>query len=648
MRLFVRLLLLSGLLVLVSACATPIGVTRVDTQSVYRSLTASVLSTGRPSASTEQVLVRTGLAQQFQNDPEATLAALRGAGRGLSRDHLFALAELSFVHAEDTQKPAYYLAAAVYAYAFLFPTDETEGDISLNPIDPRQRLAADLYNLGLTLGLSTPKRDRVLLEAGTKPLPFGTLTLAIEPKQFLWGGYQMTNFIPVAEFKLRGLRNRYRQPGVGAPLAAELRPVESGQAADLARQRIPPRIKVPVAAFARFENVPEEGLATGHVQGRLELYPADQAIRVNVATQSVPLEFEPSATLAYILEGAPVWRTERSGFLAANRRPFPKGLMMLHPYRRGRVPVVLIHGTASSPARWADMLNELQNDPMLREHIQFWLFTYNTSNPILLSASELREALHQTIAEIDPGNQDPTLQNLILVGHSQGGLLARLMVTDSGTRFWDAVCDVPLEQLEMTPATRALLKTTMFFAPLPNVARVVFIATPHRGSFRVTTFVRSLVRRLVTLPSTVVQGLAEVEQSNPKVACVRTRSGTPTAIDNMRPGHRFVKTLAASPIAPGVVTHSIIAVRGEGSITSGNDGVVAYESAHLEGAASEKVVHSSHSTQSEPDTIQEVRRILRTHVAGIAETPGTPLPPAVESIKDAGWRSPKAAGASNR
>lgn len=624
-RILVRLLLLSGLLLLVSACATPIGVTRVDTQSVYRSLTASVLSTGRPSAATEQVLVRTGFTQPFQNDPESTLAALRGTGVGLSRDHLFALAELSFVHAEDTQKPAYYLAAAVYAYAFLFPTDETERDISLHPIDPRLRLAADLYNLGLTLGLSTPERDRVLLEAGTQPLPFGTLTLAIDPEQFLWGGYRMSGFIPVAEFELRGLRNRYRRPGVGAPLAAELSPMASGAAADAARKHIPPRIKVPVTAFMRLENMPE-GIATGHVHGRLELYSADQATSVDAATQTVPLELEPSATLAYMLEGAPVWATERSGFLAANLRPFPEGLAMLHPYRRGRVPVVLIHGTASSPARWADMINELQNDPVLREHIQFWLLTYNTSNPILLSASELREALSRTLAEIDPDNQDPALRNLVLVGHSQGGMLARLLVTDSGTRFWDAAVNVPLEQLEMTPATRALLQKTMFFAPLPNVTRVVFIATPHRGSFRVTTFVRSLVRRLVTLPATVVQGLAEAAQSNPNTFSLEALGGIPNAVDNMRPGHRFVQTLAASPIAPGVTTHSIIAVRGDGPITSGNDGVVAYESAHLDGAASEKVVRSSHSTQSEPDTIQEVRRILRVHVAGTAAPEATESP----------------------
>ena len=384
MRRFLWFLLLSCLLLLVSACATPIGVARVDTQSVYRSLTASALTSGRPSLATEQVLVRSGLSQQFHDDPEATLAALRGTGAGLSQDRLFALAELSFLHAEATHKPEYYLAAAVYAYAFLFPTDGTNRFASLGSLDPRLRLAADLYNLGLTLGLSTPDGARVILETGRQLLPFGMLTLAIDPEQFTWGGYRMSGFIPVAEFKLRGLRNRYRQPGVGAPLAAELSPLDPGPAGDAARKRLPPRIKVPVSAFVRLDNV-QEGMVTGHVHGQIELYAADQEASVAVATHTVPLELQPSAALAYMLEGAPVWATEYSGFLSANRRAFPAGLGMLHPYRRGRVPVVLIHGTVSSPARWADMLNELQNDPMLHDRIQFWLFTlqHEQSDPAL-------------------------------------------------------------------------------------------------------------------------------------------------------------------------------------------------------------------------------------------------------------------------
>jgi hypothetical protein len=213
----------------------------------------------------------------------------------------------------------------------------------------------------------------------------------------------------------------------------------------------------------------------------------------------------------------------------------------------------------------------------------------------------------------------------VLIGHSQGGLLTRLMVTDSGTRFWDAAVNVPLAQLEVTPATRALLEQTMFFEPLPSVTRVVFIATPHRGSFKVSTLVLDLVRRLVTLPVTVVGGLNELAQNNPNAVSLKALGGMPNAVVNMRPGNRFVQTLSASPLAPGVTAHSIVAVQGEGPITSGNDGVVAYESAHLDEAVSEKVVHSSHSTQSEPETIQEVRRILREHVVGPAAKPGTPV-----------------------
>ena len=198
---------------------------------------------------------------------------------------------------------------------------------------------------------------------------------------------------------------------------------------------------------------------------------------------------------------------------------------MMHPYRPGRVPVVLVHGTASSPARWADIVNELQNDPKLRGRIQFWLFTYNTSNPILLSASDLRQGLQRIRKEIDPDGRDPALDELVVIGHSQGGLLTRLMVTDSGTRFWDAVTEVPFDKMDVSPETRALIQRAMFFEPQPYVTRVVFIATPHRGSFRVSSFVLGMVRKLVTLPLTVVSGFSELAARTR--ACRRRRRSPP-------------------------------------------------------------------------------------------------------------------------
>jgi len=205
---------------------------------------------------------------------------------------------------------------------------------------------------------------------------------------------------------------------------------------------------------------------------------------------------------------------------------------------------------------------------------------------------------------------------MVVIGHSQGGMLTRLMVTDSGNRFWSNVSKKPFSEIKGPPEALALFKNAMFFKPVPSVKQVVFIATPHRGSFRVSSLVLDLVRRVVTLPVTLAKNMNELAAENPDLVEAQNASkAMPTAVDNMRPGNRFVRSLSASPIAPGVTAHSIIAVLGEGPVSGKTDGVVAYESAHLDGVESEKIVRSPHSCQAEPDTILEVRRILLEHLA---------------------------------
>ena len=605
-----------SLLLLVSACATPVGVVRLDTQEVYRGLTSNVLSAAKPSDWSVQVLQRLDLVERFEQDPEAVLAALhKSIQQPVSEDQvqnrLFALSELSFFHAENSGQPSYYSASAVYAYAFLFPETGAPPD----PLDPRRRLAADLYNLGLTKGLTGgANQEEIVIENKTAPLPFGELKLEVSPQEFLWGGYRFKRFIPVGEFGVRGLRNRYRQAGIGAPLAAELVPDESGPAAEAARKRIPPRMKVPVTAFIRLTE-PRRAFIDGKFVGKLELYPADGASSVRIGDREVPLELQPTAALAYMLEGAPVWDFEIAGFrFADEQKVLGDGLLMLNPYRPGRIPVVLVHGTASSPARWAEMINELTHDPVLRGRYQFWLFMYNTGQPILYTAYLMRHALRDIVAELDPKGQDPALKRMVLIGHSQGGLLAKLMVISSGTRFWDAVSTVPFEEMEMAAQTRELLREGMFFEPVPTVKRVIFVATPHRGSYRASGYLFQLVRRLIRLPGTLVTQLQGLLTSEAFAGLGMSR--LPTSVDNMSPNNPFIRTLGAIPIDPAIRANSIIAVLGEGPITGKTDGVVAYESAHIEGVESEKVVRSGHSTQGHPETIEEVRRILREHIDG--------------------------------
>lgn len=615
---FVRIpaMALLTLCILAAGCATPVGVRHLDPKQVQRTLTANVLSSNEVSAPTAQILNRAGLGEQFRSKPAEVLAALhQGLPTASETDRLFALAELSFAHASQKGPKGYYLASALYAFAFLFPT---QGRPAPDQSDPRMRVALDLYNRGIAQAFTAADRSRVLMEEGVYRLPFGEITITTKPDEFRYGYYRLVEFVPAAELDVRGLRNRYRWPGIGAPLAAALEPVAGVHIP--ANFRVPPTLKVAVTAFLRPEGL-DEGLRTGHLKGRLELYTVGEATAVTVNGHTVPLEYELSSALAYTLEGSRSYDFELKGLLsgdfllASDKTRFHDGLFFMAPYRPGRIPVVLVHGTASSPARWAELLNELQNDPTLWGRYQFWLYTYNTGNPILYSAGILAESLNRVVADLDPEGKDPALRKMVVIGHSQGGLLTKLTTVDSGTRFWDNAIAVPFEQLEASPETKEILRRSMFYKPSPAVKRVVFIATPHGGSFVAGGWVGRLVGKLISLPFHLLDPLKEVITLNPRAVAFRNVKEIPRSTDQMDPESPFVRTLASMQVATGISAHSIIAVKNpDAPKEKWTDGVVNYSSAHIDGAASELVVHSGHSTQSEPETIEEVRRILIEHL----------------------------------
>jgi hypothetical protein len=272
---------------------------------------------------------------------------------------------------------------------------------------------------------------------------------------------------------------------------------------------------------------------------------------------------------------------------------------------------VLVHGTASSPARWAELINELENDPHFWENYEIWLFMYNTGNPIAYSAMLLRDVLIKVVKELDPDGKEPRLRQMLVMGHSHGGLLTKMTVIDSGMHLWPF--SVPPEELDIDAETRELLRNALLIKPLPFVRRVIFIATPHRGSYQALGVLGNLASWLVNLPGRFTKFSLDLLTLQRKGLLLGPMSGIPTSIDNINPNNRFILGLSAIPIAPGVTAHSIVGVEGGGPPADGGDGVVKYSSAHIDGVASEKIVHSAHSMQGNPETIQEVKCILREH-----------------------------------
>ena len=148
-RLVAAMAALPTLCLALTACGTPVSVSRLDARTVQTELTSNSVTTGKLSELTQIVLRHLDLVSVYAYRPPSAIAAVNQiaiADTG-NRDLLFALAEMTFLEAERTDDRSYFLATVVYAYAFLFPTLPADRP---NPFDPRLRAAADLYNLALT------------------------------------------------------------------------------------------------------------------------------------------------------------------------------------------------------------------------------------------------------------------------------------------------------------------------------------------------------------------------------------------------------------------------------------------------------------------------------------------------------------------
>jgi triacylglycerol esterase/lipase EstA (alpha/beta hydrolase family) len=611
-RLLTRFSLLLAV-ALLAACAAPVGVEKISAREAQRTLSHSVLSTGELSEGAQILLRRTDQEKAWKDDPAAVLAHLHSLllrpvnifMAELRASFLDDVAELTFFHATETGDRRYYLAAAMYAWLYLFPA---EGEPQRSGLERGVRLCADIYNRGLTLALTDPETGEIVLRGGEYALPFGTLHVDLDETSLRWGDRELSRFASLADLSVRGLNNRHRLSGLGAPLAARVSASTDGEDASLLLSEA----RVPVTALLRLEPY-EEGLGTGQFKASLSVIAYSDTDSTRVGGEAVPLESEPTAALALQLAESPPWQRELQGFFQGDLAVGRLGISSLVPYQPGRIPVVLVHGTASSAGRWADMLNDLQSDSVLRRHFQFWVFTYNTGNHIAYSGWLLRKAIADLIESIDPEGKDPVLRDLVVMGHSQGGLLTKLLVVDSGLALWGLATDRPPDQIELEPENRALLEGSLILIPSPFVERVIFLSTPHRGSRLADWGLTRMMSRFIRSPANIVAATRDAFSDEPEAEVQRRLDRSTGSVGGMSPGNEFIQELARLPIAPGVHAHSIIGVR-KGPNEEGGDGVVSYQSAHLDDVDSELVVRSGHSSQSNASVVAEVHRILIDHL----------------------------------
>jgi hypothetical protein len=290
-------------------------------------------------------------------------------------------------------------------------------------------------------------------------------------------------------------------------------------------------------------------------------------------------------------------------------------LFFLNRYDSTKIPVVFVHGLNCGPSVWKNAVNGLFADPELRRRYQPVCFVYPTRLPVPTSAARLRELLKRARDTLDPGHQDAGFGRMILVGHSMGGLLARLQVIDSGTDFWRSFFTATQREVavEIDDKTQRMVRSALFFKKQSGIKTVVFISTPHQGSVIAdVSIVRAVSRIILFIPKTArrsLQALTELPPAYIHPALREFHDWGMEGTENLSTGHPYFSALARHRVA--VPFHSIIATRGAADTRESSDGVVPYWSAHLDGAASETLVPCLHACLEKPGTVQAVMKILQ-------------------------------------
>ena len=436
-----------------------------------------------------------------------------------------------------------------------------------------------------------------------------------------WKLDDIDQLVVVGDYKPADFTNRYGQPGLGVALVAVRRQRNDGSMRD---RFLFPEHPFAVTAILHPDLKSLLGPAATESASfplhlRLELHDPNQGLSLQLAGKTVPLAADLSAPFQFCFEETRPEQFDIIGF----RHPSAKnaGLFLLEPYQPGKIPIVFVHGLLSDPHTWDEMLNELRTDPVIRAHCQFAVFMYTTGNPFLLSADNLRQKLQEFQQLSNPAHPDPALQQTILVGHSMGGLLARFQVTRSENLVWNLFSQRPFQTLRAPPATENMLRSALFFEPQPYIKRVVFIATPHRGS----TLAKSLLGRigncLVNPPREIVQTRDQLLAENPGAFNPAFARSLPTSVADLASGSPILTVMQKLPFGSQVHLHSIIGHGELFPLFQPGDGYVPITSAHLDGVESELFVKSGHMVvHKQPQSIREVQRIIHQHLRELGES----------------------------
>ncbi len=507
-----------------------------------------------------------------------------------------------------------------HAYAYLFAVPHAGGD---RLFSSREQQVTAFYNLACARWI-----EQHFNPAEPPPQPAAALpaSVALRPMSPVLVRRPPTALIAANTLNFGGLRTINRRDGLGVEFVALLPATGAEQFGSTVHQSQ----YVPLTAFMRVAGDSLQAIMKSR-QFTVELYDPFQAERLTVLERAYPLAANFSAPYGLWLARTDLNQLAYRHLLGDfgkvdDNRPH---LYMLEPFDPAKRVIVLIHGIASSPEAWLSLTNDILGDPLLRRRYQVWQVFYPTNLPILENHYQVRQVIHAAYRQVDPAGQTRASQQSVLIGHSMGGVIARMLVspTDLTTATLPTLSARERAELKRVPELAERLRLT----PLAQVGRAIFVSAPFRGTDYADKWFTKIIRRTMQLPASLSGRVARVLNNgslSPQLRQQLQASGVlnlENGASDLSPQSRFNQITAGLQIKPGLPYHLIMGNSDPSVPTDqSTDGIVPYTSAHLEGAASETVLEGGHSIQLEPLAALEFRRLLRQHLIELGELPAEP------------------------
>ena len=234
---------------------------------------------------------------------------------------------------------------------------------------------------------------------------------------------------------------------------------------------------------------------------------AEETIQVDGHT--FPLAADFTVPLAVMLARTNPKKLELARLLNPEKYAQTARIARLQPYDPNKTVVLVIHGLMDSPATWTPMINSLRGDEDIRRNYQFWFYSYPSGYPYPYSAAILRRELDAVEKRF------PLRKPMVVIGHSMGGCISRLLITDTGDKLWMELFKKPPEQVPLSPEARKIFTEALIFRHRPEIGRVIFISAPLRGSDLASNWIGRIGSSLVKAPSTLLSAGSDASLKSP-------------------------------------------------------------------------------------------------------------------------------------